>query len=335
VAPHGEEGFEVTASDVFVIVENIRGEISEISFILLAAGRKLVEKSGGTLSAVLLGHQVQAAANGLGADRVLFCDQQALKDFNPELHQRVIADAIRKYQPGLVLFGDTSTGADIAGNLSVRLGLPLISSCRKLEIQDGKTIFSSQICGGKIIVEGEVPGPTAIVAMIPGEVKAEEVEASGQPALEELPFPDPSGLRMSVKGYIEPAEEDIDITKEPIVVAVGRGIQNQDNLAFAEELAEALGGVVAASRPIIDQGWLPTSRLVGKSGKKVKPKVYLALGISGAPEHVESINGSEVILAVNTDPTAPIFGIANYGTTVDLLDLAPVLTERLVQAKAS
>jgi electron transfer flavoprotein alpha subunit len=138
---------------------------------------------------------------------------------------------------------------------------------------------------------------------------------------------------MILKQYIEPESGDVDISKEPLLISVGRGIQNQDNISLAEELAQVLGGVVCASRPVVDQGWLPTSRLVGKSGSTVKPKLYLAIGISGAPEHVEAITSSDVIIAINTDPAAPIFNIAKYGTTADLFDLVPALTERLKQIK--
>ena len=125
----------------------------------------------------------------------------------------------------------------------------------------------------------------------------------------------------------------MDITHQPLLVAVGRGIERQDNLDVVQELADALGGTVCATRPVVDQSWLPNTRLVGKSGKSVKPQVYLALGISGAPEHAESITGSGMIIAVNTDPTAPIFDLARYGTTQDLLDLAPVLAEKVRGAK--
>jgi electron transfer flavoprotein alpha subunit len=125
----------------------------------------------------------------------------------------------------------------------------------------------------------------------------------------------------------------VDISKEAVLISVGRGIQNQDAIEMAQELARALGGVVSASRPVVDQGWLPTSRLVGKSGKRVKPKVYLALGISGAPEHVEAITDAEIIIAVNTDPAAPIFGVAQYGAEVDLFDLVPALTAAVAQAR--
>jgi electron transfer flavoprotein alpha subunit len=141
------------------------------------------------------------------------------------------------------------------------------------------------------------------------------------------------GLRVTLKQYIEPEVGDVDISTEPILIAVGRGIQQEANLELAEELANALGGTICASRPVVDQGWLPISRLVGKSGKSVKPKVFLAIGISGAPEHVEAVTGSETIIAINTDPAAPIFDIAKYGANVDLFELVPALTEQLQQAK--
>jgi electron transfer flavoprotein alpha subunit len=325
----------VTTSEVYVVVEHIRGQVAEISYVLLAAGRQLVDKLGGSLVAVVLSSNSQELIKELGADRVLCCDHPSLVDFNPEIYRQILAGVIQAKQPRLVLFGDTSTGADLAGSLSVRLGCPLVSSCRKLTAQDGKVAFTSQICGGKIMVEGQVPEPVALVAMIPGEYKTEAGQVSVPPEVEWLPVPDVSGLRTSVKRYIEPEVSDVDISKEEILVSVGRGIQNQDNMALAQELADALGGVLVASRPIVDQGWLPTSRLVGKSGKKVNAKLYLALGISGAPEHVEALGDSQVVVAVNTDPEAPIFSIAKVGTTIDLLDLAPVLTEKIQLSKSS
>jgi len=142
----------------------------------------------------------------------------------------------------------------------------------------------------------------------------------------------PAGLdrvRTRFKQYLEPPTTDVDIAKEAVLVSVGRGIQNQDNIAAAEELAKALGGVVSGSRPVVDQGWLPTTRLVGKSGKQVKPKLYLAIGISGAPEHLEGVPEAELMLAVNTDAKAPIFDIAQFGTTCNALELLPMLAEKL------
>jgi electron transfer flavoprotein alpha subunit len=136
-------------------------------------------------------------------------------------------------------------------------------------------------------------------------------------------------VRTRFRQYLEPPAGDVDITKQRILVSVGRGIQNKDNLALAEKLAAALGGVVSGSRPVIDQAWLPTTRLVGKSGKQVKPKLYLAIGISGAPEHLEGVPEAELMLAINTDPKAPIFDVAQYGATCNALELMPLLTENL------
>jgi electron transfer flavoprotein alpha subunit len=213
------------------------------------------------------------------------------------------------------------------------LGLPLVSQCRSVHVADGVLKFVSQICGGKIMAEGDLPGPPALVTMIPGGFKPEQGQSAHPPEVLSVTAPTLEGLRVTLKQYIEPEVGEVDIAREPILVSVGRGIQRQKNLALAEELAKALGSVVSASRPIIDQGWLPATRLVGKSGKTVKPKLYLALGISGAPEHVEAITDSETIIAVNTDPAAPIFNLARYGATADVLELLPRLTEKVRQAR--
>jgi electron transfer flavoprotein alpha subunit len=183
------------------------------------------------------------------------------------------------------------------------------------------------------MAEGELPSPTALVTMIPGGYKAEAGRSTQAPPVTAASAPAMDNLRVSIKQYIEPDTSDVDITKEKMLVSIGRGIQNKDNIELANELATAIGCAVSASRPVVDQGWMPTTRLVGKSGKQVKPKIYLALGISGAPEHVEGMGESEAIIAINTDPNAPIFNIAKYGTTVDMFDLLPVLTEKVKQAK--
>jgi electron transfer flavoprotein alpha subunit len=179
------------------------------------------------------------------------------------------------------------------------------------------------------MAEGDLPGPTALVTMIPGEYKPEEGQSSQTPDITPMAVPDLGDLRVKLIGYIEPEAGDVDISNESILISIGRGIQTQDNIELAEELAELLGGVVCASRPVVDQGWLPTSRMVGKSGQTVKPKLYIAMGISGAPEHVEGITDSKMIIAINTDPDAPIFEVAQYGIEIDLLDLTETLIEKL------
>ncbi len=320
-------------SNIYALVEHLQGQVSELSYVMLAAGRALATGLGGNLVAILLGHEAQSLAADLAADRVLYMDHPALAEFNPEAYQMALTELINADTPRAVLLGDTSMGAEVAGALSVRMELPLVSHCSTFQVKEGTPKFVSQICGGKIMAEGDLPSPTALVTMVPGDFKPEEGK-SAQPAdVTPVSVPSLEGLRITLKQYIEPEVGDVDISIESILVAVGRGIQQEANLELAEELASALGGVICGSRPVVDQGWLATSLLVGKSGKSVKPKVYLALGISGAPEHVEGMTGSETIIAINTDPAAPIFDVAKYGANVDLFELIPVLTEQLQQAK--
>ena len=319
--------------DIYVIVEHLRGQVADISYIMLAAARTVAQGTGGKVIGVLLGQQVPELAAHLAADQVWYVEHPALADFNSDGYQRVLADLISANAPRAVLLGETSIGADVAGWLASRLTLPLVGYCRHLRAEGGTLKYVSQICGGKIMAEGDLPGPQVLVTMVPGGFKPEQGRSEQAPEVICLPAPTLEGLRVKVIDFVEPATGDVDISREPILVAIGRGIQNQDNVALAEELAKALGGVVCGSRPVVDQGWLPATRMVGKSGKAVKPKLYLALGISGAPEHLEAIAEGTLLIPINTDPNAPIFSVARYGAALDLLDLLPELTEQVQAAR--
>lgn len=316
--------------DIFVTIEHLRGNIADISYVMLAAGRELAQGTGGKVVAIILGKDAQALANSLNADQVFYAEHPSLTEFIPEVYQKVVAGIIEEHQPRAVLFGHTTIGMDIVGGISAQLGLPVVSSVRTIE-SNSKLI--SQICGGKIMTECNLPEPTALITIVPGEYNPEQGQSTQAPPITSIPVQLPEDLHIRFMQYIEPEAGDVDISKEPLLIAVGRGIQNEDNIELAEELAEAIGGVVCSSRPVVDQGWLPTSRLVGKSGSTVKAKVYLAMGISGAPEHVEAITGSDTIIAINTDPDAPIFNVAKYGTTADLFDVVPILTEQVRSIK--
>jgi len=318
--------------DIFVLIEHNQGQVSEISYIMLAAGRDLAIAQGSQVIAILFGNQAENLAQNLSADKLLYVNHPALEDFTQDAYLITISEIIKSRQPGVVLFGNTTIGSDLAGAVSISLDLDLASSC-KYFTSDGKVV--SQICGGKIMVESNFSFTTTLITMLPGGYKPELGQSDHPPAIENITPPSLENLRIKNINFIQPESSDIDISKEPILVSIGRGIQTQDNVELAEELAEALGGVICASRPVIDQGWLPTSRLVGKSGKQVKAKLYIAIGISGAPEHVEAITGSETIIAINTDPKAPIFDIATYGTEADLFDLVEILTHRINQAKGN
>jgi electron transfer flavoprotein alpha subunit len=191
----------------------------------------------------------------------------------------------------------------------------------------------SKICGGKILAESLLADESTLVTVIPGGYKPEEGQSQKPPEIKTITPPTLEDLPITLADYIEPEVGDVDISKESVLVAIGRGIQTEDNIEIAEEIAELLGGEICASRPVVDQGWLPISRMVGKSGKSVKPKLYLALGISGAPEHVEGMSDSETIIAINIDPTAPIFDIAQYGAEIDLFDLVDELIYQLEEAR--
>jgi len=318
------------SQDIYVLIEHLRGKVADISYTMLAGAGELTKAGGGDVVAVLLGHNAKELAGNFAASKVLYLEHEALADFTSDAYQKVLADLISKDQPRAVLFGNTSIGSDLASVLSMRLGLPLVNSCRDFT-DDGK--YVSQICGGKIMAEGDLPTPTALVTMVPGGYKPEQGQSGETPPVTDADVPALDALRVTLSKYIEPEAGDVDISNEQLLIAVGRGIQNQDNIELAENLAQAMGGVVCGSRPVVDQGWLKTSRLVGKSGKYVKPKIYLAMGISGAPEHVEAITASDTIIAINTDPAAPIFNIAKYGVEGDIFELVEVLTEKVKLVK--
>ena len=315
--------------DIYVLIEHLHGEVADISYIGLAAARDLAQETGGQIVGLLLGHNAQNLASSLAADSILYADHPALAEFTSDAYQKTVASLIEEKEPQAVLFGNTSIGADVASVLSARLSLPLVSSC--VQTRGGK--LTSQICGGKIMAESELAEATTLITVIPGGYKAESGQSETAPEVISFGAPPLDDLRVRLKEYIEPEAGDVDISKEAILIAIGRGIQTEDNVELAEELAELLGGKVCASRPVVDQGWLPTSRMVGKSGQTVKPKLYLALGISGAPEHVEGMVESEMIVAVNMDPNAPIFDVATYGVEFDFFDLVDPLLEQLEEEK--
>jgi|Deesub1362B_J571_1020462.scaffolds.fasta_scaffold02700_4 electron transfer flavoprotein alpha subunit len=322
--------------DIFVLVEHLKGEISDITFELLSCGKAIKEQTGGTLFAILLGHNLKSLIPDLGcADKVIYVDDENLSEFSPEAYKMVLVHLLREKDFLFFLVGNTSYGMDIASALAAELEVSCVVNCKDFRFEEDNFIFITQTHGGKILNEVSVPNK-AVISILPGSFSAEEGKREGSPSIEEIKSPvSLSTLKVRFKRIIEPEITDVDISKQNILVSVGRGIQSKDNIPLVEELAQLLGGVVGSTRPVIDQGWLPLSRLIGRSGKAVKPKLYLALGISGALEHQEGMKGSELIIAVNTDPTAPIFDIAHYGVEKDLFEIVPLIVQRLKERKGS
>lgn len=321
-------------TDVLVVAEHLRGELADVTFELLGQGKALAGQLGGSCHVALIGGG-DALVGQLGAaDGVVRVGGAELADFNPESWGAALAAVVELKKPRVVLVGYTSMGMDLASRLAVETGMTAASF--GVEVTAGERITAvSQLYGGKMNVTTDLgPGP-CVVSMLVGSSPAEAgraVEAAGSPPVEILPAPATAG-RVRFKRLIEPEAGDVDITTQEVLVAIGRGIGSKDDVEVAEELAEALGAAVAGSRPLIDAGWLPKSRQVGKSGLKVKPKVYLALGISGAPEHLEGMKASATIIAVNTDEHAPIFNVAHYGMVADLFDVCEELTEIVKERK--
>lgn len=318
--------------NIFVLIEHIRGQVSDLSYMMLAQAKQIAPTLGGKVSALLLGSGANPLAKDLAADEVWYMDSPALADFTGEAYAKALTPLFQEQANCLALFGDTTFGSEVAGLLSVRLNRSLVSGVIRLSGDPGCVTFFSQVYGGKMLAEGVLPA-SAFILMVPGAYRVEQGKSSIPAPIKEIAPPELSNMRVAVAGYIEPEAGDVDITRQHLLVGVGRGLQREDNLELANELAEALGAAVCATRPVVDQNWLPSTRLVGKSGKSIKPKVYLAFGISGAPEHIEAITGSEMVIAINTDPAAPIFNVARYGAQIDLLDLLPGLIEKVRQAR--
>ncbi len=319
------------SGNVLVLAEHDGKQISDGTYELLGAARDLAAALGGQAEVALFGPRDLAAQLG-GADVVVNMDHPALAEYLPDAYELALLAVLEERSPRLVLMSTATQGLDLGAAAAVRWRAPLAAYVTKLEAADGAIIATAQILGGKVLAELALTGERAIAAVIGGTFPAAAGQGAGTPEVVDVaPATGLDQLRMTLVQVIEPQGGDVDITTADLLVSVGRGIESQDNVELMQELGDALGVPLSASRPVVDAGWLPKTRQVGKSGLKVTPKAYLAFGISGAPEHLEGMRGADLIIACNTDPGAPIFDVAHYGTTVDLFDLVPALTEKLGQ----
>lgn len=319
----------MSAQDVLVLAEVRREALADITAELLAGARGLAAATGGETVAVVLSSEGRRYVPALGAaDRIVLVDDPQLADYAPEPFLAALQAVVAVEQPRAVLVGATSIGWDLAPLLAARLDAPLVTGCTAIEADGGGLRVTTSFCGGKMMADVYVTAAPAVLLVSPGSFRPDGQQGKAVVQQRKLPAPLAAGA-ISFEEWILPEAGDVDITQQEVLVAVGRGIQQKENLEIAEEFAKALGGAVCASRPVIDQGWLPTTRQVGKSGMTVKPKCYFALGVSGAPEHVEGMKDSALIVAVNSDPKAPIFDVAHYGVVGDVLEVVPALTEAL------
>lgn len=321
---------------IFVLAEHRRGEIRDITFEMLTKGQKIAQNNGCELTAVIFGKDEKEHAETLSkrASKVLVVEDRKLENFNSEAYQRVLGSLIREHKPMLTLIGHTSFGLELAPSLAVSLGTPIATDCIGLEFKDGSLMVTRQMYGGKVNVitrlhDAESYIVTIRQAAFPAE---EEGAANGEIVQVTSPLSEEITRKRFIK-YVLPPPGGVDVSAADVLVGIGRGVKEETDIPLVEELAKMLGGVLACSRPIVDKGWLPNNRQVGSSGKTVKPKLYISLGISGAFQHVLGMKNSDLIIAVNKDQNAPIFGFADYGIVEDLFKIVPALKSKLAQLK--
>lgn len=322
-------------NDVLVLVEHRDNEVNTITPQLLYRGRQLANQLGVELGAVIIGADITEIADKIrdsGVDEVFMAEYSPLARYNPEIFTSVLADIIHKNNPTLSLFGHTFLGMEIGPAVATRLGIPLLSNCLDIELSpEGWPVVVRPMYSGTINVKIESKMPL-IIGLQKGAYSGKPVSAKPSSIVSLDIDKDMSSIRTRVLDIIRPRIGEVDLTKSDVIVAVGRGIGQAANLKLARELAQALGGVVAATRPVIDMGWLPPEYQVGLSGTTVNPKVYIACGISGAAQHVAGMIDSQLIIAINKDPDAPIFNVAHYNIVGDIFEVVPNLIVTAAQS---
>jgi len=317
--------------DILIVAEHRDGKLLSTAAEAVRRARELAVKSGGKVIVAVLGSGVDAQAQSLASFgvEVLQVESPHLKDFTPDGYAQALTAIVAAVSPRLVLLGHTATGFDLAPRLATELGRPLVQGCVDVDLDGAKLLLSRKILNDKVLMQLELGGDApAILTFRPAAWKPAEPAAGGSVKRIEATI-DPAKIRRRFLAIEAPQVQDIDIAAADIVVSAGRGIQKKENLKLIEEFAKMLGGVVGASRPLTDSDWLPKTRQVGQSGKSVRPKLYVACGISGAMQHVAGMKDSAFIIAINTDPTAPIFEVAHVGVVGDVLQVLPAVMKEL------
>lgn len=315
-------------SGILVIAEHRQGQLRESTLEALGAALALAPAVGGEVVTALLADEPEALAAPLltRSPGLRLLAHPELKEYNPEFYLPALADVVAGMAPALVLLPHSSQGLDLAPALAGRLNLPLVTDCLGLDWAEGALTARRLIYGGKVQESLTLkPSATVVVTLQAGAFAPAPEGVAPTPEAVRLTDLAPQHPRRFLR-QLAAAVEDVDIAAAEILVSVGRGIGGEDNLPLAQALADALGATLSCSRPVADSGWLPKSRQVGTSGKTVRPKVYIALGISGAFQHQAGMKGSQTIIAVNKDPRAPIFSVAHYGIVDDLFKVLPTLT---------
>lgn len=322
--------------DIWVFAEQRQGKITPVVIELLGEGKKLANVKGVSLNAILLGKDIKNLASELiayGAEKVYVADDELLENFTTDAYTKVIVDSINEIKPEIVLMGATNIGRDLAPRIASRLNTGLTADCTKLEIdeEDGKIKQTRPAFGGNIMATIICPDVRPQMSTVrPGVMDKAERDDSRVGEVVELKYDlKESDIRTKVIEIVKSAHEKVSLTDANIIVSGGKGLGNADGFKVIEELANKLDGVVGSSRAAVDAGWIDRSHQVGQTGVTVKPNLYIACGISGAIQHLAGMKESDIIVAINKDPDAPIFNVADYGIVGDLYKVIPEIIDAL------
>jgi electron transfer flavoprotein alpha subunit len=324
--------------DVMVFAEQREGNVSPVAYELLGAGRRLAAELGAQVLAVLLGAGVQESKELIkwGADKVLMCSDPSLEQFNDDAYSKVLTELISTYKPAIVLAGATPIGRSFIPRVAARVRTGLTADCTSLEIdKETKNLLQVRPAfGGNIMATILCPDYRPQMATVrPRVMKRGEYDEARSGEIIPVVLENVHSRTRVLEFVKEVSEVSVNLHETDIIVSGGRGIGGEKGYKMLEELAEALGGAVGASRAAVDEGWIPYSRQVGQTGKTVNPKVYIACGISGAVQHLVGMQSSDIIIAINKNPEAPIFNVATYGIIGDLFEIVPLLTKKIKEIK--
>ena len=328
------------ADTILVVIEQREGKLNRVSWETLAAGQSLAAATGWNLEAAVLGSGVGPIANevaGKKVGKVYDLESSFLDSYTPDAFSAALKQFLSSQQPRLVLMPHTYQVRDFIPKLATSMGRTVISDCTGFRKEGDKLLFTRQMFQGKFAadVSFNCDAPW-FVTFQSGAFRGDQVEAAASAAPTETVNVDvpAEAIRAKPQPPFKEAKQAVDLTQAEVIISVGRGIKEQKNIEMAKQLAEALGGELAASRPICDSGWLPMDRQIGSSGQTVAPKLYLALGISGAIQHIVGMKGARAVVAINKDHEAPIFEIADVAVVANLFDVVPALIEEVKKAKA-
>ncbi len=329
------------ADHILVFAEHQGGKLTRPTWEALAAGQHLAQDLGTTVTAVLLGSNLASLASELAAvavQEVLTVDSPLLAEYTADGYSLALRAVIEQQKPRFVVFSHTYQVRDFAPKLAASLDRGLVSDCLGYRNEGGKLIFVRQVFQGKYSRRRRIRGRCALLRLVSGRGVSRRFRRSAAPAPARIT---PVAVELAADSIrakpgerFREAKQAVDLTQAEIIVAVGRGIKAPENLELAKKLAEALGAELGASRPICDSGWLPMDRQIGSSGQTVAPKLYVALGISGAIQHMVGMKGSHTVVAINKDKEAPIFEVATYGIVGDLFEVVPPLVEEIKKVKS-